>query len=389
MTDTILLVDDEPAVLKIHARLLEPLTAVAPGADAPSIAIRTVGSGMEAEAYLLEHPACAVVLSDLKMPGMDGIALLERVRTLAPDAVRIIVTGNADVHSAIEAINRTAIFRLLTKPCGGPALRTAVGDALTQYQLVVAERQLLAHTLRGSVQVMVEMLSLIDPAGSSRALRIHRYVQHVIRTLSLRDAWALEVAAMLSHLGALTLVTARPAAGAGGPETPPEETRLAHPRAGSELLKHIHRLDGVAGIIALQQDPIDPAETHVPLVDRVLTRRGGQVLRVAIEFDAATSRGVGREAALAGMRQQPMEFDWTAVDSLRDVEVPERAFEPRIEAIADLAVGMILDEDFFNRSGFLIMPRGQEITTPVLLRLRSHGSPDDHRTRVRVLAPKG
>ena len=390
MTATVLLVDDEVALNHTHARLLAPLATPAPGADAPAVAIQTVGSGMEAEAYLLANPDCAVVVSDLRMPGMDGLALLERVRAIAPDAVRMIVTANADVHSAIEAINRASIFRLLTKPCSGLALRTAVTDALKQHQLVIAERQLLEDTLRGSVQVLVEILTLVDPVGSSRALRIHRYVRHVIRKLSIQNGWTLEVAAMLSHLGSLTLATTeRPPGSDTGvpPRVEPLPGDAAHASAGYELLKHIPRLDVVASIIARQLDGVDSADQHVPLPDQDPIRRGGRVLRVAVEFDAAISRGTKREAALTAMRQRSSDFDQTVVDSLRDVELPELIFESRIEALSDLRVGMILDEDLFNSHGLLIMPRGQEITPPVVLRLKSFGS-QDLRKRARVLAPR-
>ena len=138
---------------------------------------------------------------------------------------------------------------------------------------------------------------------------------------------------------------------------------------GYELLKHIPRLDGVADIIARQQDPIDPADANVPLLDRPSTRRDGHVLRAAIEFDAAIVSGVGRNSALFRMHQRSADFDITVVESSRSAELPERTFVSRREPMADLRVGMILDEDVRNSAGLLIMPRGQEITRPVLFRL--------------------
>ena len=288
MTAVVLLVDDNEAVLRTHVRLLAPLCAVTPPADTPALRIQIAGSGMEAEIFLTEYPECAVVVSDLRMPEMDGLALLQRVRTVAPDAVRILLTGNADVHSAIEAINRASIFRLLTKPCSQVALCTAVTDALRQHELVTSERQLLEHTLHGSLQVLVEIMTLVDPVGSARALRIHRYVRHVVRALALDNAWALEVAAMLSHLGALTLATA---------DGPSADSQQAHPAVGYELLKHIPRLDAVAGIIALQQEPIDPADAKVAVCDREPTRRGGPGVAGR---DRVRRRGRGRGEAQHG-----------------------------------------------------------------------------------------
>lgn len=146
MADTILLVDDDAAVLNTHVRLLAPLTITAPGA--PTLSIEKASSGAEAEAHLRRHPECAVVISDLRMPGLDGLAFLERARSVSPDAVRIILTAHADLHSAIEAINRISVFRLLDKPCRGEALRATVTDALRQHQRLIEERQLLKDALR-------------------------------------------------------------------------------------------------------------------------------------------------------------------------------------------------------------------------------------------------
>jgi hypothetical protein len=268
---------------------------------------------------------------------------------------------------------------LLTKPCTALALCAAATDGLKQHHLIIAERQLLEETLHGSVRVLVEVLTLIDPVGSSRALRLQRYVQHIIRALALDNAWALEVAAMLSHLGALTLATSE-ASTADSPRT--------HASIGYQLLKNIPRLDAVAGIISRQEEPVDPADAKIAFCDRDPIRRGGQVLRVAIEFDAGTFSGVKRNVVLLRMQQRPNDFDRAVVDSLQNVEVPERTFESRTEALADLAVGMILDEDLRNALGMLIVPRGQEITRPVLLRLTHFGSPKELRdTRLQVLAP--
>ncbi len=228
------------------------------------------------------------------------------------------------------------------------------------------------------------MLTLIDREGSSRALRIHRSVRHMIRTLSLPEGWQLEVAAMLSHLGFLTLSTpASPIVGAEGSDGEPP---AAHAAVACALLKHIPRLDAVAEIIGRQQDPVDPRDVDVPLPVRDAVRRGGQVLNVAIEFDAAISVGLSRDAALAHLRRRPSEFDRAIVNGLRDVELPKLMFEPRLEALADLRQGMILDEDLRNDSGLLFMARGQEITLPVLLKREALASRRDIQKCVQVLA---
>ena len=143
----------------------------------------------------------AVVVSDLQMPGMNGLELLARVKELSPESVRIMLTGQADLETAIAAVNQGNIFRFLTKPCSAEELAHTLTAALEQHRLVTAERNLLENTLHASVKVLTEVLSLVHPAAFSRASRIHRYVRHMAAVRKLPDAWQFEVAALLSQVG--------------------------------------------------------------------------------------------------------------------------------------------------------------------------------------------
>ena len=193
-TRAVLLVDDEAIVNEGHARLL---AALLQRAGTTPVRIERLHDPAQVEPFLASNRDCAVVVSNLRMPGMTGLELLERVRAAAPDSSRILLTGHADLPVAMEAINRASIFRLLTKPCDGASLCAAVVDGLEQHRLRTAERGLLEKTLRGSVLMLLEMLALIDPAGSTRALRIQQYATHVARTLAPEYAWAIEITGVL------------------------------------------------------------------------------------------------------------------------------------------------------------------------------------------------
>ena len=80
----------------------------------------------EVHGQLESKGSYAVVISDMRMPGMDGIELLKRVKKASPDTVRIMLTGNADVETAIEAINEGSIFRFLIKPCNKATMAKAI-----------------------------------------------------------------------------------------------------------------------------------------------------------------------------------------------------------------------------------------------------------------------
>lgn len=135
--------------------------------------VHTATGATEALAMLRKEPdGYAVILSDMRMPGMFGSEFLREARTVAPNAVRMLLTGFADVDSAIRAVNDAQLFRFLTKPCEPEQLVRACIAALAQHRLITAERVLLEQTLRGSVNALVEMLSLASPAAFGRAGRV-------------------------------------------------------------------------------------------------------------------------------------------------------------------------------------------------------------------------
>ncbi len=133
---TVLFVDDEPAFLAgIRANLRRHYRVLC------------AHSGDEGLAMLTEHGPLPVVVSDLRMPGMDGISFLAEVRRRDPETVRILLTGNADLGSAIAAVNRGHVFRFLEKPCPTPDILSAVEDSLTQYRRITADQLLLRREL--------------------------------------------------------------------------------------------------------------------------------------------------------------------------------------------------------------------------------------------------
>lgn len=129
-------------------------------------------SGKQGLAELAEHGPFVVALSDMRMPEMNGAEFLSQVHTSAPDTVRMLLTGYADIEVAASAINDGQVFRFLVKPCPPERLRLAFSAALHQYRLITAERELLEHTLRGSVEALVNVLALVHPQAFGRAVRL-------------------------------------------------------------------------------------------------------------------------------------------------------------------------------------------------------------------------
>ncbi|MDD2237926.1 MAG: response regulator, partial [Kiritimatiellae bacterium] len=190
----ILFVDDDENVLDAMKRNLRR-----------AFDVHTAAGGEAGLRVIQESGPFAVVVSDMSMPGMDGAAFLAKVCELAPDTVRIMLTGQADLHNAMAAVNEGNIFRFVTKPADPKIMARAMKPAFDQYQLITAERNLLEETLNASVQVLVDMLSITNPAAFSQTMRVKDLTMRLAERLELKDRWQLELAALLSQLGAVTV----------------------------------------------------------------------------------------------------------------------------------------------------------------------------------------
>lgn len=130
--ERILFVDDEAAVLDGYRRNLHQEFSITTAMGAES-GLEAVGS---------DGPF-AVVISDMRMPGMNGAEFLSLVRERAPDTTRMLLTGHADIDTAIRAVNQGNIFRFLAKPCEKEALVQAIESGIALYRTVTAERDLI------------------------------------------------------------------------------------------------------------------------------------------------------------------------------------------------------------------------------------------------------
>jgi len=135
----ILCVDDEPQVTEGLAVLLRR-----------DYRVITAGNGQAALEKVKECGAPAVILSDMRMPGMDGAHLLKTMRLLYPETTRILLTGEPGRDAAVSAINEGQIFRFLTKPCAPDQVRAAIEAGVAHHRLMTAQKALLQDTLVGS-----------------------------------------------------------------------------------------------------------------------------------------------------------------------------------------------------------------------------------------------
>jgi len=357
MRERILLVDDDSNVLDGYRRSLsrEFLLETAIGSD-------------EALPLIKKNGPYAVIVSDMRMPGMNGIQLLSAVRNTSPDTIRVILTGNADLQTAIDAINEGSIFRFLIKPCDREVMARTLTAALMQYRLVTAEKELLEQTLSGSIQVLTEVLSLVNPAAFGRAERARRYIRLVVKAMKLANPWQYEMAAMLSQLGCVTLAPETiEAIYKGEALTPNEQAQYAaHPSVAYDLLSKIPRLEPIAWMIEHQNGPIpsDGAETAD-------IRDGAEIVRMILTYESYIHKGFSRTETmhrLARLNPKPSPELFNALVAL-DPHAEEE--ETRACRIEELAPGMIIQQEIRAADGTLVISKGQEITSTVIFRLKN------------------
>jgi len=328
--------------------------------------------GGAAGLVLLKHQGpFAVVVSDMRMPEMNGIEFLLKVQGASPDTIRVMLTGTSDLQTAIAAVNQGKIFRFLSKPCDKETLVKTLNDSLAQYRLIFAEREILENTLRGTIYVLTEVLSLVSPAAFSRAARVRRYVRHVVSKLSLRNPWRFEIAAMMSQLGCVTLDPDTIDAVYAGRDLSPEEQAqyVDHPLIAQELLKSIPRLESIAWMIAHQNRRL-PQTWDIGDVEMHDMRMGAQILRAALAFDLFLRKNPSRVEAALSLKRRFEDLDPRIIDALLELEPEVPGEGSSMIPVNELAAGLILDQELRTGTGFLIAAKGQEITAPLLLKLK-------------------
>jgi len=368
MNNRILFVDDDPNLLAALSRSLRKL-----------FTFDTALGGAEALQKIDRSGPYAVVVADQTMPGMSGVELLETVREVAPDTVRLMLTGNADQKSAVEAVNRGAIFRFLNKPCPPEVLVPALETALKQHELVVTERELTEGTLSGSVQILSEVLGMVAPEILGRGQRLRESMGTFARHLGLEPVWEYEVAAGLSQIGyaSLPFIVLRKLA--AGTELLPEEAEILRhtPEVGYNLVSSIPRFAAIAQMILyMAKDftgtgiPSDSvAGTDIPI--------GGRMLHILDDRLTLELEGVVRQNALIALRERRGTYDPALVEKCFECfpTFLSNALSSEIPVVYchldQLATGQILVSEIKLANNVVLVAAGERLTKMVIQRIQN------------------
>ena len=366
MSEKILFVDDDPNLLAAMGRNL-----------GRQFDLDIANGGETALAKIDECGPYAVVVSDRQMPRMDGTQFLSTVRRKAPDTVRMMLTGNVDLEQAVRTVNEGNIFRFLIKPCSIEVLAKALEDALTQYRLITAERDLLTKTLNGSIKLLTDILALADTKSSGQAEKLRKLITEISVKMPLENLWELHLAAMLSPMGYVTLppetiVKARN----GGPLSKKEQELVNDlPAISARLIANIPRLHGVSQIIRYQHKHFDGSGFPVDATAGQSLPLGARLLKILTDMMQLQADGKSEVRALEELQRRKGFYDSKLLDSVCDCFggriIQAGVWQTISIESRDLAVGMVLASDILTKDGTLVLAAGHHINPMILEKLRN------------------
>lgn len=375
MSVKILCVDDEPNILSGYQRALRK-----------QLEIETASGGAEALEKIKTSGPYAVLVTDMRMPGMDGVQFLQEARRVAPDSVRIMLTGNADQQTATDAVNAGHIFRFLSKPCPPEDLACALSAGLEQYRLVTAEKELLEKTLGGTIKMLVEILSSVDPVLFGRAQALRQSMRTLAAALLAdgklmrEELWPLELAALLAEIGAVTIPPfVIDKVRRGGTLTEDEQKIWNRvPETGYTLLRNIPRLEPVAEIVRFQRKHYDGGGVPLGLPSGELIPLGARMLKVLLDMADGEARYISRRGTLALMLRQAHCYDPQILAAARLCLGEDKSAAPETPSVAvalnRLAAGHVLAEDLRAADGKVLLTAGRKLTDVLLEWLHNYAA---------------
>jgi len=401
---TLLCVDDEPNILSALRRSLRT----------EHWRVLTANSGAEA-LETLAHENVDLVISDMRMPEMDGARLLEQVSQRWPASIRILLTGHADMNATVAAINRGRIFRYLNKPWDDEELRATVRqgldllalerekqrlEVLTQQQNaqlqdanVLLERRVEARTadlslandkLKRNYLTSIKVFSGLLELREARLAGHGRRVADMARKLALAMGCAddaaqqIFVAGLLHDIGLIGVpdtLLAKTAA-----RYTPQEIALFHRHAaiGEQALMPLEEMQSVAAVIRAHHERFDGqgfpdkrAGNDIPL--------GARILAIVDTFDDLQNGHLvetpltTQEARTMLRHSRGTQFDPEVLDVFLHITEPERPKPPTaaIQMTTDqLEPDMVLAKDLVSTTGVLMLTAGQSVNALLIRRIR-------------------
>ncbi|MFC1491582.1 two-component system response regulator [Nitrospinota bacterium] len=388
-TKRILVVDDEAEALKAIEGFIK------------SFGHKTESAQDGEEALLKLKQGIDLVLLDIRMPRMDGYEVIRCIRgnPTTSDIPIIMVTALGGKIDRLRAVKAGA-NDFIQKPIDVVELKVrmdsllkikASQDEIKRQRAMLEEtnkklenayefqKDLLENTLKGTVNILVEVLSLRNPLAFSQATRMKNYVRQLCGKLEIRNSWQFELAALLSQIGCVTIPTEILEKFYAGDTLTSEENAmvLSHAVVGRGLLSNVPRLEMIANIVGMQNESFfNHLFTQEPK-RRPPDLLGGQLLKTVYDYDLYICRGMSHRDALKNLRRSSQaSYDPYILSALTDIDVDpsgdSSGFQLKIINVNQLAPGMILAQDLLTKNDTTLARKGQEVAAPLLRLLKNY-----------------
>lgn len=373
----VLMVDDEPNVLSGYRRTI-----------GRKLDLVTANGGKEALEIMKEQGPFPVVFTDMRMPEMDGLEFLKVAKSRYPKSVFVMLTGNADQQTAIDAINQGQIFRFLNKPCEPVVVEHTIHACKAQYDLIHAEAELLNNTLAGTVKLLIEAMVISDPAVADVVRAVRSNAQSVCTELGYKNEWRFVLAASLFLIGGITVPRSTP------DQIYTEEYIGSVAQAGAKLLRHISRFDTVAQMILKQRERIKLPEDITEYDDETAVAIGSQIIRFAYDWHKATRKHSGNNSLALCSLEDQHDYDIRLINAAKKgVLTATRAdaapvtLKPVELRIRELKEGMVIGADIISQ-GTALITEGQHLSLLMIDRLKGFARASLIPDKVTVMIPE-
>lgn len=418
-TLTVLCVDDEANILSALKRLFRPA----------GYRILTATSGQEGLSIIEQEGGNVdLILSDMRMPEMDGAAFLSAVRTRWPDIPRILLTGYADMESTVAAINEGQIYRYISKPWNDSEVLLIARDALERKALEREKLRLEALTLRQneelkalnagleetvakrtaelrgaheklkrsfltSIQVFANLIELRAGQMAGHSGRVANLARQVVTKLDIGDKERQDVflAALLHDIGKIGLPDAL--LEKAPPQMSGDEFGLwrRHPIKGEQALMALEELQGVAAIIRAHHERFD-GTGYPDALSGMTIPLGARILAVVNEYDGLLSgmltgtRMSETDARQFILKSRGKRYDPAVVDvflgaaggaapvEVKDIELVSRELRP----------GMVLADNVVSKDGVVLLTAGYALTEHLIHQLREYENAENYKLTFHV-----
>lgn len=402
----ILCVDDEPNILSSLRRLFRP----------KGFQIFVANSGKEGLA-LLETETVDLVISDMRMPEMDGAQFLDQVRQRWPDTVRLLLTGHSDVTAIIEAINKGEIYRYITKPWDDNDIVLIVRQALERKAMELETKRLEALTakqndelkeLNASLEAKVEartaeiqaanerlknsfvtsikvFSTLIEMRGgnlSGHSRRVADLCRKIAQKLQLENTVKQEVfvAALLHEIGKIGFGDDMLSTPLSKIKPDQLDAYRKHAAQAEQLLLPLQELHGASEIISAQFERFDGTGFPDHLAGELIPI-GTRILSLASDYDnmqigmQTHSRLSPTEARVmishgSGSRYDPKVVA-AFIEAISDATQKISGIPDRPIKSDEMKIGMVLTRDLITPSGLLMLSSGHVLDERVIIRIKN------------------